>query len=52
LVTYGLVELKANPSDADKEKASGAQQEFDTAYQTYSRNVSMVSMARAVILRP
>ena len=45
-----IVELKANPSDADIEKASAAQKAYDTAYQAYSRNVSMVSMAGAVIL--
>lgn len=44
-----IVELKANPSDADIEKASAAHKPYDVAYQAYSRNVSMVSMAGAVI---
>ena len=43
-------EFKANPSDADIEKASSAQKAYDTAYQAYSRNVSMVSMGGAVLL--
>jgi len=45
-----LIELKANPTDAEVQQASEAREAYDTAYQAYSRRVSIVSMGGAVIL--
>jgi hypothetical protein len=45
-----LIELKANPTDAEVQQASAAREAYDTAYQAYSRRVSIVSMGGAVIL--
>ena len=44
-----LVQLKANPTDAEVAAASAAQKAYDTAYQSYSRHVSIVSMGGAVL---
>ena len=44
-----LVQLKANPTDAEVAEASAAQKAYDTAYQSYSRHVSIVSMGGAVL---
>ena len=45
-----LVELKASPSDAELKSAAAARKAYDTAYQSYSRNVSIASMGGAVLL--
>ena len=44
------MQLKANPTDAEVAKASAAQKAYDTAYQSYSRHVSIMSMGGAVLL--
>lgn len=45
-----LVELKPNPTDEEIAKVAAEQQAYMTAYQSYSRNVSIASMTGSVLL--
>lgn len=44
------IEMKANPTDEEVARAAAAQKAYAAEYQVYSRNVSIMSMAGAVVL--
>lgn len=50
LADTGGIEMKADPTDAEVARMAAAQKAYEAANQVYSRNVSVMSMAGAIVL--